>query len=56
MNLYHVSLKFTSATVLSATDNSLPAITFFLALLLRSFIEGLIEALLTSKLDLHCYK
>ncbi|CAL4896131.1 unnamed protein product [Urochloa decumbens] len=35
MNLYHVSLKFTSATVASATDNSLPAVTFFLALLLR---------------------
>ncbi|KAL6864813.1 hypothetical protein ACP4OV_015964 [Aristida adscensionis] len=35
LNLYHVSLKFTSATVASATDNSLPAITFFLSLLLR---------------------
>ncbi|CAN6344961.1 unnamed protein product [Urochloa humidicola] len=35
LNLYHVSLKFTSATVASATDNSAPAITFFLALLLR---------------------
>ncbi|CAN6349450.1 unnamed protein product [Urochloa humidicola] len=35
MNLYHVSLKFTSATVASATDNSLPAVTFFLALLMR---------------------
>nr|TKW24748.1 hypothetical protein SEVIR_3G070000v2 [Setaria viridis] len=35
LNLYHVSLKFTSATVASATDNSLPAVTFFLALLLR---------------------
>uniref|UniRef100_A0A0D3HR39 WAT1-related protein n=1 Tax=Oryza barthii TaxID=65489 RepID=A0A0D3HR39_9ORYZ len=31
VNLYHVSLKFTSATVASAVDNSLPAITFFLA-------------------------
>ncbi|KAM0849225.1 hypothetical protein ACQ4PT_053858 [Festuca glaucescens] len=35
LNLYHVSLKFTSATVAAATDNSLPAVTFFLALLLR---------------------
>ncbi|GJM94298.1 hypothetical protein PR202_ga10934 [Eleusine coracana subsp. coracana] len=35
LNMYHVSLKFTSATVASATDNSLPAVTFFLALLLR---------------------
>uniref|UniRef100_A0A0E0IXZ0 WAT1-related protein n=1 Tax=Oryza nivara TaxID=4536 RepID=A0A0E0IXZ0_ORYNI len=31
VNLYHVSLKFTSATVASAVDSSLPAITFFLA-------------------------
>ncbi|KAJ1275953.1 hypothetical protein BS78_05G176100 [Paspalum vaginatum] len=35
VNLYHVSIKFTSATVASAADSSLPAITFFLALLLR---------------------
>jgi hypothetical protein len=35
LNLYSVSLKFTSATVASATDNSLPAVTFFLSLLLR---------------------
>ncbi|XP_047056684.1 WAT1-related protein At5g64700-like [Lolium rigidum] len=35
LNLYHVSLKFTSATVAAATDNSLPAVTFFLALVLR---------------------
>ncbi|KAL6619838.1 hypothetical protein ACP70R_034977 [Stipagrostis hirtigluma subsp. patula] len=35
LNLYNVSLKFTSATVASATDNSLPAVTFFLSLLLR---------------------
>uniref|UniRef100_A0A0E0BMJ2 WAT1-related protein n=1 Tax=Oryza glumipatula TaxID=40148 RepID=A0A0E0BMJ2_9ORYZ len=34
VNLYHVSLKFTSATVASAVDSSLPAITFFLAALL----------------------
>uniref|UniRef100_A0A0E0KFN5 WAT1-related protein n=1 Tax=Oryza punctata TaxID=4537 RepID=A0A0E0KFN5_ORYPU len=34
VNLYHVSLKFTSATVASAVDSSLPAITFFLAVLL----------------------
>ncbi|EEE52724.1 hypothetical protein OsJ_35138 [Oryza sativa Japonica Group] len=36
VNLYHVSLKFTSATVASAVDSSLPAITFFLAVLLRT--------------------
>jgi hypothetical protein len=35
LNMYHVSLKYTSATVAAATDNSLPAVTFFLALLLR---------------------
>nr|CAB3463599.1 unnamed protein product [Digitaria exilis] len=35
LNLYLVSLKFTSATVASAADNSLPVLTFFLALLLR---------------------
>ncbi|TVU20981.1 hypothetical protein EJB05_30589 [Eragrostis curvula] len=35
VNLYHVSLKFTSATVASAADSSLPAVTFFLAVLLR---------------------
>ncbi|XP_066325107.1 WAT1-related protein At5g64700-like [Miscanthus floridulus] len=35
VNLYHVSLKFTSATVASAADSSLPAITFFFAVLLR---------------------
>lgn len=35
VNLYHVSLKFTTATVASAADSSLPAVTFFLAVLLR---------------------
>jgi hypothetical protein len=35
LKLYGVSLKFTSATVASAADNSLPAVTFFLSLLLR---------------------
>ncbi|KQK10254.1 WAT1-related protein At5g64700 isoform X2 [Brachypodium distachyon] len=35
LNVYNVSLKFTSAPVGSATSNSLPVITFFLALLLR---------------------
>ncbi|WVZ77167.1 hypothetical protein U9M48_025063, partial [Paspalum notatum var. saurae] len=34
VNLYHVSIKFTTATVASAADSSLPAITFFLASLL----------------------
>jgi drug/metabolite transporter (DMT)-like permease len=37
VNLYHVSLKFTSATVASAADSSLPAITFFFAVLLRLY-------------------
>ncbi|KAL6619839.1 hypothetical protein ACP70R_034978 [Stipagrostis hirtigluma subsp. patula] len=35
LNMYHVGLKFTSATVVSAIDNSAPAVTFFLALLSR---------------------
>ncbi|KAL6619834.1 hypothetical protein ACP70R_034973 [Stipagrostis hirtigluma subsp. patula] len=35
MNLYNISLKYTSATVASATSNSVPVITFFLAVLLR---------------------
>ncbi|RLN41796.1 hypothetical protein C2845_PM01G35100 [Panicum miliaceum] len=35
VNLYHVSLRFTSATVASAADSSMPAVTFFLAVLLR---------------------
>ncbi|CAN6287465.1 unnamed protein product [Urochloa humidicola] len=34
VNLYHVSLRFTSATVASAADSSMPALTFFLAVLL----------------------
>ncbi|OEL17034.1 WAT1-related protein [Dichanthelium oligosanthes] len=34
-NLYNVSLKLTSATVASASTNSMPVITFCLALLLR---------------------
>ncbi|EEC78363.1 hypothetical protein OsI_18124 [Oryza sativa Indica Group] len=35
MNMYNVSLKYTSATVASATSNSVPVVTFFLAVLLR---------------------
>ncbi|TVU18389.1 hypothetical protein EJB05_34484, partial [Eragrostis curvula] len=35
LNLYNVSLKFTSATVASATTNSMPVVTFCFALLLR---------------------
>lgn len=35
MSLYNGSLKYTSATVASAMCNSIPAITFFLALLVR---------------------
>nr|CAB3493942.1 unnamed protein product [Digitaria exilis] len=35
VNLYHVSLRFTSATVASAADSCMPALTFFLAVLLR---------------------
>uniref|UniRef100_A0ACD5VS02 Uncharacterized protein n=1 Tax=Avena sativa TaxID=4498 RepID=A0ACD5VS02_AVESA len=35
LNLYNVSLKFTSATVGSATSNSMPVVTFFIAILLR---------------------
>lgn len=38
VNLYNLSLRFTSATVASAADSSLPAIIFFLAVLLR--VEG----------------
>ena len=37
VNLYHVSLRFTSATVASAADSSMPAVTFFLAVLLRLY-------------------
>ncbi|TVU18392.1 hypothetical protein EJB05_34487, partial [Eragrostis curvula] len=44
LNMYHVSLKFTSATVASATDNSLPAVTFFIALLLRKEVVKLKSA------------
>uniref|UniRef100_A0A453D6K6 WAT1-related protein n=2 Tax=Aegilops tauschii subsp. strangulata TaxID=200361 RepID=A0A453D6K6_AEGTS len=35
LNLYNVSLKLTSATVGSATSNSMPVVTFIIALLLR---------------------
>ncbi|KAJ1261095.1 hypothetical protein BS78_09G001900 [Paspalum vaginatum] len=35
MNLHNISLKYTSATVASATSNSVPVVTFFLAVLLR---------------------
>lgn len=35
LNLYNVSLKLTSATVGSATSNTMPVVTFFIALLLR---------------------
>ncbi|KAK3140973.1 hypothetical protein QOZ80_5AG0408440 [Eleusine coracana subsp. coracana] len=35
MNLYNIGLKYTSATVSSATSNSIPVATFFLAVLLR---------------------
>ncbi|CAN6326387.1 unnamed protein product [Urochloa humidicola] len=35
MSLYNASLMYTSATVASAMCNSIPAITFFLALLMR---------------------
>ncbi|CAL5017442.1 unnamed protein product [Urochloa decumbens] len=35
LNLYNVSLKLTSATVASASANSMPVLTFCLALLLR---------------------
>ncbi|RCV41776.1 hypothetical protein SETIT_9G162200v2 [Setaria italica] len=37
VNLYHVSLKFTSVTVASAAYSSMPAVTFFLMVLLRSW-------------------
>jgi drug/metabolite transporter (DMT)-like permease len=35
MNLHNLSLKYTSATVASATSNSIPVITFLFAVLLR---------------------
>ena len=35
MNAYNVSIKLTTATLASASSNSLPVITFCLALLLR---------------------
>lgn len=35
LNVYNVSLKFTSATVGSATSNSMPVVTFFIAILLQ---------------------
>ncbi|KAJ6834871.1 WAT1-related protein-like [Iris pallida] len=35
LNVYNVGLKYTSATVASAVTNSVPIITFFLALILR---------------------
>ena len=38
--LYHVSLKFTSATVAAAAGNSMPVMTFCLALLLRYTRNG----------------
>ncbi|KAL6624421.1 hypothetical protein ACP70R_031742 [Stipagrostis hirtigluma subsp. patula] len=40
LNLYNVSMKFTSATVASASSNSMPVITFCLALLLRYKISS----------------
>ncbi|XP_020583782.1 WAT1-related protein At5g64700-like isoform X2 [Phalaenopsis equestris] len=35
LNIYNVGLKYTSATVASAATNSIPVITFFLALIMR---------------------
>uniref|UniRef100_A0A0D9UY48 EamA domain-containing protein n=1 Tax=Leersia perrieri TaxID=77586 RepID=A0A0D9UY48_9ORYZ len=35
LNMYNLGLKYTSSTVASATGNSMPVVTFFLALLLR---------------------
>ncbi|PKA53956.1 WAT1-related protein [Apostasia shenzhenica] len=35
MNVYNVGLKYTSATVVSATTNSIPVMTFFMAFLMR---------------------
>ena len=40
LSLYHVSLKFTSATVAAAAGNSMPVVTFCLALLLRYTRNG----------------
>ncbi|KAL6854566.1 hypothetical protein ACP4OV_019128 [Aristida adscensionis] len=41
LSLYNVSLKFTSATVAAAASNSMPVVTFCLALLLRLEIVNL---------------
>ncbi|XP_062179729.1 WAT1-related protein At5g64700-like [Phragmites australis] len=43
MNLYNMSLKYTSATVASATSNSVPVVTFFLAVLLRLEVVRLLS-------------
>ncbi|CAL5097397.1 unnamed protein product [Urochloa decumbens] len=43
LNLYNVSMKFTSATVASASSNSMPVVAFCLALLLRMEVVKLIS-------------
>ncbi|KAM0940451.1 putative EamA domain-containing protein [Dioscorea sansibarensis] len=35
LNIYNVALKYTSATVASASNNSIPVFTFFLAVIMR---------------------
>ncbi|TVU11196.1 hypothetical protein EJB05_44767 [Eragrostis curvula] len=50
LSLYNVSLKFTSATVASATNNSMPVITFCFALLMRMEVVNLRSAAGIAKL------
>ncbi|KAG2634209.1 WAT1-related protein At5g64700-like isoform X2 [Panicum virgatum] len=50
LSLYHVSLKFTSATVAAAAGNSMPVVTFCLALLLRMEVVKLRSASGVAKL------
>ncbi|TVU11195.1 hypothetical protein EJB05_44765, partial [Eragrostis curvula] len=50
LSLYNVSLKFTSATVASASNNSMPVITFCFALLMRMEVVNLRSAAGIAKL------
>ncbi|TVU11200.1 hypothetical protein EJB05_44771 [Eragrostis curvula] len=49
-SLYNLSLKFTSATVASATNNSVPVITFCFALIMRMEVVNLRSAAGIAKL------
>ncbi|KAL5229488.1 hypothetical protein ABZP36_028264 [Zizania latifolia] len=51
MNLYNISLKYTSATVASATSNSVPVVTFFLAVLLRHACNYKLQRMIDRSLE-----